>query len=128
MSSVKELLKKRLRLKGVRGTITSIISETLFDVIESIFVAYTTKYSNEDFHKKVDENFNLIKDLIVNHRDELAHGLAIFNKLKRFIVWDRDLAVTLIVEALINTGWTVRPKDIEWIRRQVLLFERLFLK
>jgi len=117
-----------LRLRGVRGAITSIISETLFDVVEGLFIKYTTEYSNEEFQEKVDEGYNLVKDLIENHREELAQALVIFDKVKRFIVWDRSLIVAIIVEALVNRGWKLRREDVEWIRRQVLLFEKLFIR
>ena len=126
--SLKKLLKQRLRLRGVRGAITSIISETLFDVVEGLFIKYTTEYSNEEFQEKVDEGYNLVKDLIENHREELAQALVIFDKVKRFIVWDRSLIVAIIVEALVNRGWKLRREDVEWIRRQVLLFEKLFIR
>lgn len=125
--ALKELIRRRVKFKGVRGTVTAVFTESLFEILEKLFIIYTRKYPEEEFKKKVDENFNLVKDLIENHRNELVQAMAIFSKLRRYIVWDRDVIVETVVEALEHEGWKLREKDKKWIYVQVVGLEKLLL-
>jgi len=124
---LKELIRRRVKFRGVRGTVTAVFTEGIFDILEKLFIIYTEKYPEEEFKKKVDENFNLVKDLIENHRNELVQAMAIFSKLKRYIVWDRSTIVETVVEALERKGWKLRDKDKQWIYKQVVGLEKLLL-
>jgi len=121
-SSSKVQVKKKLRssIKPFREEVGEFITEIIEEAMFPYFKNYLLrKYSEADFHRKVDENFDLVKDLYENHYDDYMKYLKKAKRIRRFIKWDNERFCSYVIEALKNEGLTIREKDVEWLMRNI---------
>lgn len=126
-SSSKEKVKEKLAAfvkpfrEEVAELITDIVEEEAFPYFKNYLLR---KYTEEDFHRKVDENFDLIKDLYDNHYFEYMKQLKRAKKLRKFINWNNERFCASVVEALQKEGFTIRKKDVDWLMRTIEALRR----
>jgi len=121
LSRLKRDPQPRVRLKvtdGLREEVANIISESIQRALIPKLEEILSRYSYEEFKKRVENGFNILEDIFLNHPDWIPY-LRRAKRLARYIHWDTDSFTNQVVEILIEAGWPLDEKDIEWIRRQI---------
>jgi len=112
-------------VKPFKEEVAELLTEIVEDEVFPYFKNYLLrKYEEEDFHRKVDEDFDLIQDLYDNHYAEYMKQLSRARKVRRFINWNNERLCTAVVDALQKEGFTIREKDVDWLMRNIEALRR----
>lgn len=125
-SSKKKLQEKiEVAVKPFREEVEELITEILEGEILPYVENYLLrKYNEEDFHRKVDQNFDLVRDLYENHYDVYMKYLRRARKIRSFINWDNEKFCKIFVKVLEERGFTIREKDVQWLMRNIEALRR----
>jgi len=105
-------------VKSFKREVTEFITEMIEPQLASYLTYLVLKYGEKGFHKRVDEDFDLVEDLYENHFDEYVDCVKKARRMRRYILWDSEKFVEEACRVLTSLGIFVREKDFNWMIRQ----------
>ena len=78
--------------------INSIIKEVMERRIVPYFTDVITRHSQEEFHQKLEEGFDLVEDMRINHPEIFTGFVNVARKFKKRLVFNENVLLEMIID------------------------------
>lgn len=96
------------------------------DIIRNIGIIITpfmhnilTRYTEQDFHRAMNRNFDFLSDWANHHRFAWNIAISIAHSYKRKLRFDVNIATQLVIDIIHSWGWSVTQQE-AWSIRNLL--------
>lgn len=93
--------------------VCAIIKEVMDYKVVPYFTDVITRHSEEEFHQKIYEGFDLVLDMQINHPNVYNGFVGVARKLRKRLHFNENVLVEMIVDIVESYPyfWRIRPDE-----------------
>lgn len=95
----------------------TMFTKLLMGVVSQSLAYCFGKYTEKDYHSRMEQGFSFIKDWQDNHADKLTVFVSRARRVRRFLNLDEDDLLRRVEKIMTGQGWVVTPAE----RAQILI-------